>query len=186
LTFALPMFGNAKLKESLEDDNLDKNMFHFVKSKDIVPGLLFIGHTYEELSTSVKILIKGGFGWVIDSFVDPVEKPEMNQIVKNLLAEVTKKKEHIGPLFQLKGQDYYVPIGRYVLLHDIEKKVYALPNETQWVGQALVDSLTILNNIGVRIGGLTPKAKEIGKTIVEDHSLDGYHDFIKKCLLDAA
>ena len=182
------MFGDANLKKSLElNDNLDKNMYHFVKSRDIVPGLLFIGHTYKELSTSVKILIKGGFGWVIDSFVDPVEEPEMNQIVKNLLAEVTKNKEHIGPLFQWKGQDYYVPIGRYVLLHDNEEKVYALPNEIQWVGQALVDALTILNGIG----GLLPRhiedtAKEIGKTISEDHSLDGYHDFIKKCLLDAA
>ena len=178
------MFGDEKLKKSLElNDNLDKNMFHFVKSKDIVPGLLFIGHTYKELSTSVQSALSLAFDWVIDR---NVSNPEWNQAIKDLIDEVWEKKAHNGPLFHWKDEDTYVPIGQYVLLHDTEEKVYALPNEIQWVGQALVDSLTILNNLGVRREGLTPEAKKIIETIRKDHWIDGYHNFIKKCLLDAA
>ena len=179
------MFGNANLKKSLEsNDNLDKNMYHFVKSKDIVPGLLFIGHTYKELSTSVQSALSLAFDWVIDR---NVSNPEWNQAIKDLIDEVWEKKAHNGPLFHWKDEDSYVPIGRYVLLHDTEEKVYALPNEIQWVGQALVDSLTILNGIGgYTKGAIEATATEIGEKIKEDHSLDGYHDFIKKCLLDAA
>ena len=179
------MFGNEKLKKSLElNDNLDKNMYHFVKSRDIVPGLLFIGHTYDELSPSVRLALSLAFDRVIDR---NVSNPEWNQAIKNLIDEVWEKKAHNGPLFHWKDEDTYVPIGQYVLLHETEEKVYALPNEIQWVGQALVDSLTILNGIGgYRLKYIEDTAKEIGKTISEDHSLDGYHDFIKKCLLDAA
>ena len=173
------MFGDANLKKSLElNDNLDKNMYHFVKSRDIIPGLLFFGHTYHELSTSVQNCLSFAFDQVIDK---SFPNPEFNQTIKDLLHEFWEKKAHNGPLFHWKDEDTYVPIGRYVLLHDIEEKVYALPNDTQWVGQALVDALTILKNIGSYT-----TAKEIGEKIKEDHNLDDYHDFIKKCLLDAA
>ena len=179
------MFGDANLKKSLElNDNLDKNMYHFVKSRDIVPGLLFIGHTYDELSTSVQNYLSLAFDLVIDA---NVSNPELNQTIKDLLDEVWEKKTHNGPLFHWKDEDTYVPIGQYVLLHDTEEKVYALPNEIQWVGQALVDALRILKNIGgYTLGGIEATATEIVEKIKEDHSLDGYNDFIKKRLLDAA
>ena len=56
VTYALPMFANKALKEFIAKTSpeLDKEMFHFVLSEDIVPSMLLLGKVYNELSPFVK------------------------------------------------------------------------------------------------------------------------------------
>ena len=48
-TFGAPMFGNYRSASYFSENALDQNMYHFVSTRDIVPAVLSIGHTYQTL-----------------------------------------------------------------------------------------------------------------------------------------
>ena len=51
ITFGAPFFGNIDVKEMCKNERLENNILHYVDYKDIVPGLLSLGHTSSMLKT---------------------------------------------------------------------------------------------------------------------------------------
>ena len=51
ITFGAPFFGNIDVKEMCKSERLENNILHYVDYKDIVPGLLSLGHTSSMLKT---------------------------------------------------------------------------------------------------------------------------------------
>merc|ERR1711971_1060342 len=90
------------------------------------------------------------------------------------MADLENEKKMNGPLLQQKGQDPYVPIGKYIYLCK-DEKLYELPDPVQWAGQVLITSLATISDIGgITKGELMSTATEVGAKIKADHSIEGY------------
>ena len=176
MTFALPLFGNLTLRDYLEQNNsvgnLTSNMYHFVIAEDIVPALLYINKSYGETTFTAKILWKFFINKIISSCLQEETEKEM---AKKFVKEVDKVRKKDDPLFLFEEQDGYVAMGNYLLLQD--EKIYELPNDPQWVGQALVESLKILGQLN------SPNSTAVGK-ILENHALVTYESRIMKNLFE--
>ena len=49
ITFGSPFFANETVRKKCKEDRFDQRMIHYVGHKDIVPGILSLGHTIAEL-----------------------------------------------------------------------------------------------------------------------------------------
>ena len=49
ITFGSPFFANDTVRKKCKEERFDQRMIHYVGHKDIVPGLLSLGHTIAEL-----------------------------------------------------------------------------------------------------------------------------------------
>ena len=49
ITFGCPFFANETVRKKCKEERFDQRMIHYVGHKDIVPGILSLGHTIAEL-----------------------------------------------------------------------------------------------------------------------------------------
>ena len=49
ITFGSPFFANETVRKMCQQERFDHHMIHYVGHKDIVPGILSLGHTIAEL-----------------------------------------------------------------------------------------------------------------------------------------
>ena len=49
ITFGSPFFANETVRKKCNDERFDQRMIHYVGHKDIVPGVLSLGHMVVEL-----------------------------------------------------------------------------------------------------------------------------------------
>ena len=49
VTFGSPFFANETVRKKCKEERFDRHMLHYVGHKDIVPGILSLGHTIAEL-----------------------------------------------------------------------------------------------------------------------------------------
>ena len=171
ITFALPMFANSNLKKFIEESSpeLDKKMFHFVVSKDIVPSMLLLGHVYKELPMFVKEKLTDA---TIEKYVTD---ENLKEAAKRAL--VIFEECH----FQY-GVDACAPIGKYIYLE--KDSLRELTNDAKEIGKELAKSLKILAKISKST--LFSAYYGVGKSIIDDikkdHSLDNYNIVIQKSL----
>ena len=59
ITFGSPFFANDVVRQKCKDERFDHHMIHYVGHKDIVPGILSLGHTIAELERKLNDLT----GW---------------------------------------------------------------------------------------------------------------------------
>ena len=176
ITFASPLFGNLALRDYLKTNNITANllehMYHYVVAEDIVPALLYINKTYGETTfTAKKLWKKIVRGWIEDT-----------EIAEKFVKEVKQQKRCHDPFFLFEEEDGYVAMGNYLFLKD--DKLFQLPNDPQWIGQALVGSLTILGQLGLRAGFKMAAGSTLSSVekILQNHNLTTYKSRINKVL----
>ena len=173
VTYALPMFANKALKEFIAKTSteLDKEMFHFVVSEDIVPSMLLLGHVHKELPMVVKKYLTAA---------------TIKKYVPDDLKEVAIRALEIFDEghFQF-GANACAPIGKYVYLEK-DSLTKELPNNAKEIGKKLAKALEILGQIGYST--FASIATGIGESIIDvikkDHSLDNYNVAIRKSLFE--
>ena len=81
----------------------------------------------------------------------------------------------------------FVCLSKY--LHEDDRKVFAFPNDIQWIGQAIVNSLSIMNELGFKglcswtKSGFKDNANIKCQKIKKGHSLEAYKESIKTYLI---
>ena len=171
ITFGAPMLGNTHFAKYLSGDNYTKNVFNFVSGKDFVPPLLSIGYSIP----CVKAKYRGNWKYLLRFALNfpeacyclclkglniSVELTMLESAMKALRAQKSTLQNEFQKL-------NYVPIGKYVHIQEVEKKVSIkhLHTDAKIVECVLQTSL----NFGC----------DNPSEIAEGHSLDSYLDLIK-------
>ena len=164
ITFALPMFANEALKKFIEEKSLklDKEMFHFVVSEDIVPSMLLLGDVHKELPDLVK-------SYLNEATINKYVKDEKLKEVANRALAIFEEDGH----FQF-SVNACAPIGKYLYLE--EDSYSELPNDALKIGKELAKSLEILGQISKSQVALAYTGfGSVFDVIKEKHSLDNYN-----------
>merc|ERR1719494_502483 len=130
ITFGSPFFANETVRKRCKEERFDQRMIHYVGHKDIVPGVLSLGHTVAEIQKRLNE-VTGGMYDVAEKLCSdylPVAAKVASFVLKNLpgtnedvkvLCNLTGtllsdiKQTEIGRQFFL---DEFVPIGNFFVL----------------------------------------------------------------------
>ena len=63
VTFALPPFANYDCKKLLDDNDITKNMYHFVNGEDAIPSSLFFQDVLQEIKPKMTWVEKFSFDY---------------------------------------------------------------------------------------------------------------------------
>ena len=194
VTFATPMVGNLKLRESLGENNLSQNMYHFVLDEDIVPAVLFYKHAYEripkpEIISDKKTILKKILKKTIDISMNDL--PQEAQ-------DIDKLPMYEQPVYDDHPEDAmepYAPMGNYFYLKSSGGTTrlhhFKCGDDTQNVAQALASALNILRQIGSLerfvLSSLARRAvnqmHSLAIKITEGHKLINYKNKLEKDLV---
>ena len=193
ITFGAPLFGNMawrnELKKLQNSDQRYGQMYHFVNSEDIVPGLLFKNHVFMNLRSSLLMLprmakIPGLTGMVKNQLKkrSGAETPEQSQQMDDLFKKLG---EHFNglrdpaftqPIFHAEtSNDLYVPIENFKYIWNDQLYELDHNDDPQFVAQALVWSLQIFKNISPKNPFSSYNA---GMKILESHGIENYKTII--------
>ena len=166
ITFGAPMLGNKQFANYLVTNSSTKTLFNFVSVKDFIPPLLSIGFTKdcvrEKSGLFLKVCLK--LGLIYHLCVAGLKfqvQPEQLESAKEAL------RANKSTLLNDFEKSNYVPIGKYLLIKEIEDKVNIedLNNHAKIVERVLQASIEF--------------ACENPSDIAGGHSLDSYFDLIK-------
>ena len=67
ITFGAPLFANESVRLFCESEMFDHQMIHFVGHKDIVPGILSLGHSINEIKKRATSVLNEATGSLIST-----------------------------------------------------------------------------------------------------------------------
>ena len=199
ITFGAPLFGNMAWRSELKKlENSDKRygqMYHFVNSEDIVPGLLFKDHVFKHLRTSLSMLPRlaqmPGLSGKVKKILKkktgaetPEESREMDDLFKKLTEHFNGLRDptFTQPIFDAEtSNDLYVPIGNFKYLWNDQLYQLDHNDDPQFVAQALVWSLRIFKKISPKNPFSSYNA---GMRIHESHGIENYKAIINTVFKD--
>jgi hypothetical protein len=127
ITFALPLFANQAVKDALGNwpeggQNVEKNMFHLVKSNDIVPSLLFINQTYSHLGATIKLLLNMPASAIQNQLPENLRQIDVDKLLK----ELHRRKNEDLSLFH-GVSDFFIPMVSILGVESLDILCKAFP-----------------------------------------------------------
>ena len=62
ITFGSPFFANETVRQTCKREQYERNMLHYVGHQDVVPGILSMGHTIQEISRRIQTTMNSATG----------------------------------------------------------------------------------------------------------------------------